>query len=311
MSEIVYKKNKLMYNRNNIDKILIDCLYRIENKSKIPVMADKNMTDSIKVIQSIMGKHMELMAGTTEDNAMDFMLIDFLSTRVLMKTAAPIRAVQLGSMNGILSFHLASLIGRYNEKSSLCCVCNGIGNESGNQWLDIISATEVTPKLSMLAADYDDTQLQPDYYDLAVINGAEFIEHPYEVIKEAERLVKEDGAIICYTIHEQPAVADCFRLIFDEYEDFEGEQFVIFWTTDMKNSWSGYSGKLDVQNIDNYIDEVQNQLQKHAEKEQLRQNILKLDEYIAQAIEEEKIDFKLRLIQTKEEVLAEMYMNGN
>lgn len=307
MGSIAATAHSYIYNEDGHDKVLINCKNCIENKSKIPLAVGPNeQLDVRKLIVQIQGDCGKIAAKlNVQENFYDY-VVNFLAVRVLMKTAMPLRVLQIGSMGGRLSYQLASLIGAYNPESYFCCVCSAVGNESGNYWLDWIAQVEHPPKLSMLAADYDDTQLQAKSFDLIVVNGEEPMEQPYHVLQETGRLLKEGGAVLCYS-YKQPLLADCFRMVFGPCEEFGGEtqqiDKIVLWASDVKQIWAGETGLLTEAEITAYLDAVQAALRLDTGRDALRVFLSGLDAYVDRAIEQKRVDFKVRLMEMKGRVL--------
>lgn len=221
MNKIIVENNAFIYTAQNEKRILLDCNDYLSNRSRIPMQSLEGTESIPKIILSLFREHLKLMEEKqTKNYAMEYLLLDIKIISYLMQSPLPVRVLELGCTSGVLSYHLATILGKFNQASSLCCVCDTIGNNSGNQWLDRISLVEELPGLSMLAADYDDTQLADHHFDIVVINGSVRFEQPYSVIKEAERLVKKSGLILCYA-EEQPLLESSFQLLFAGREEFQ------------------------------------------------------------------------------------------
>lgn len=312
MYDIALVDHRIVFCDKKGEKTLIDCWDCINNKSRIPVRSavKDHETDILELIIQVRKEYEKWTFDFKEKDALFYMMIDALTARVLMRSAMPLRVLQIGSMDGVLSYHLAFMTGAYNPESHLCCVCSGIGNESGNCWLDWIVHVSSPPKLSMLAADYDDTHLQAGGFDLAVINGTEYFENPYAVLQEAGRLVRQGGAVLCYS-DNQPLLTDCFRMIFGNCEEFgegaAGDGREVLFVQEVFDVWSGESGKLKDSEIDSYLHKVQDILQKNPDIQELRGYISQLDHYVSRAMDEKRIDLKVRLMEIKGRVLDKMY----
>lgn len=179
-------------------KVLLDISHYMKNKSRFPLqyMSD-GKDDILGLIFDLKKKHTEMYAGRPDD-FFSYYLLDIIAVSYLIRTATPLKVLEMGATNGILSYHLASLMGKLNPESLLFCVSNVIGNDSENDWLDRISQVEEPPDLASLVSDYDATQLAADHFDIVVLNGTAGIDKPYETVREAERLVKKNGILLCY-----------------------------------------------------------------------------------------------------------------
>lgn len=223
MKKILLEDNKFILQDGAEQEILLDNFDLMSNKSRLPMHTLSDGDTIPGLILSLVEKHTEISSGTGEDTGngpFAAYLMDILLASFLIRTPAPLKVVEIGSVNGVQSYHLATLMGRLNPESSLCCVSNVIGNESESQWLNRIVMVEQPPALSMLAADYEDTQLASNHFDIVFINGTVRIDKPYETIREAERLVKKGGFLMCHA-KEVPLLESSFKLIFSERKEYE------------------------------------------------------------------------------------------
>lgn len=225
MSRILFENNQFIFEEDGKETILLDLSEHLSNKSRIPLHGEPSILQLLLELQRINGE-----IGGNDGDALSSFLMDILLASYLIRTSSQVKALELGALDGLLSYHMATLIGMFHESSSLCCVSNVIGNESGNCWLDRICMVKQPPVLSMLAADYENTQLASDWFDLVVINGTVSIDNPYETIREAERLIKKGGLLICH-VKEAPLLESSFGLVFPgrrEYQLSADEKILTF-----------------------------------------------------------------------------------
>lgn len=205
---------------NKLDEILLNCNDYISNKSRVPMHAPVEGFSLPDFLSNLHQAYGELFVeGHAPNDGEAYSYINALLARELIKTSQPVKVAELGCSNGRLSFHLASVLGRFHPESNLCCVCDSIGNESGNFWLDMISLVEAPPKLSMLASDYDDTNLCNNHFEAVIINGSVSFPNMEAVVKEARRLVKSTGVIICFA-WRQPELTDYMKKAFSHVEEY-------------------------------------------------------------------------------------------
>lgn len=307
MSEIRYEGKCIWYINGEKRQILIDFRRCIENVSRIPLIdngeVEVSLMEIINRLQEIHGQ----IDPDAENTQLDYTLLDFLTARCCMRSALPLHVVEIGGMNGIWSFHLAFMLGQYHPSSFLCSVCNRIGNESGNQWLDKISLVGEPPRLSLLAADYEHTMLQSEGFDVVAINESEIFEQPYEVLKEVERLVKRGGVILCYA-KAQSVFSQVLAQRFPERESYDTENgMCVYYISYDENLYTQPAGNSWEEKAEIYLEKIKLLILDYPSNEQLRNSMKKLDEYLNQAIQEQKIDLKLRLIQCQEDILDVMY----
>lgn len=222
--KLFYQDQKFSYEENGQSRILLDCQDYFANKSRIPMhsFVEEDITIPVFLL-GLLERYGELSGGTgEEENGEEIQLIGVLTAAFLIRFALPVKAVELGCTSGVLSYYLAKILGTFNPESSLCCVTDVIGNSSENGWLDRISLADNPPSLSMLASDYDDTQLESGHFDLVVINGTRGVGNPDGVIREAKRLAKKGGLILAYCC-DSPLLESCFCLHFPERKEYHLE----------------------------------------------------------------------------------------
>ncbi len=220
MGKLIVENNAFIYVEKEEKKVLLDCRDYLSNKSRMPM---HSFTDDLTIpglLLQLFKIHPQLCEGAVEYNdSLECLLMDVLLVSHLIKSPNPVRVLEIGCSSGIMSYHLATILGQFNKNSSLCCVCDTIGNNSGNQWLDKISLVEFMPRLSMLAADYDETNLESKHFDMVLINGNACFIEPLPMLKEAMRVVKDEGMVICY-VNQQPLLESCFKMLFEKREEY-------------------------------------------------------------------------------------------
>ncbi len=309
MIEIRRENNVLVYKNDNETKPLLDCNNFLENKSRIPLHSENNEMTLPLYLSNLLQTYSNLFEeGHAPNDALDLFLIDSLLSAQLIKTALPVKVLELGCSNGRLSYHLASIIGKFHEQSTLCCVCDSIGNGSNNYWLDMISLVEQAPKLSLLASDYDDTNLADHNFDIVIINGSVLLKQAYSIVKEAQRLIKKDGIIICYA-WQQPHLALCFQ---------QAHTLVDIYPTDATSSVLVAKGSAIISITDTLAEwkkEAENDLANaeyallsSCDKDQLMTYIKKLNHHADTATSNMIIDIKVRVLALKEKLLVQ-YVN--
>lgn len=195
--------------------------YYLDNKSRVL----KHTSDECETIPSFIiklnRKHEKIFPDDNQKygDTLDYVLMDFILAKELSGKSSPFRVCEIGCDTGVLSYHLTEMIGRFNGASQLCLATDTIDNDGNNFFLDAISLAEYQPELSMFVGDYDKTNQQSNSFDIVVINGTINFLNPYNVIKEAERILKKDGIIICFSCHNH-LLDSTFKLIFSEREEY-------------------------------------------------------------------------------------------
>ncbi len=285
---------------------LLNCKKLLSNKSSIPMYSFAETRTIPQFLLQLLQKHKE---NFEEKSAGGYFLFDILITSFLIRQSAPFHVLELGGDNGILSYHLASLLGGFHKESFLCSVCHTIGNNSNNKWLDAISQVDDPPELSFLVTDYENTALLGQNFDIVVINGTINFPNPYLVLKEAERLVKENGTLLAF-LQNTPLLEDSFKLEFPDRKEYI---FVPGVGVLVKEDWTTPKEEKTKQSdsYTNIIKEAEQMITKKESPEQLRKVMQKIEIELDRAISEYKIKQKLELIQLKETVLETIVRAGN
>ncbi len=274
---------------------LLDCRKLLSNKSSIPINTFTEGRTIPKFLVQLFHEHKERWR---ENEAGLYFLFDILITSFLIQKSKPFYVLEIGGENGILSYHLASLLGGFHKKSSLCSVCHTIGNNSNNNWLDRISLVQEAPEYSLLVTDYDNTCLLDHIFDIVVINGSINFFNPYRVLEEAERLVKNGGVIFVF-LQDMPLLEDSFKLKFSERKEY-------YFTPSMGIMIKEDGNEQKEKRSDyvlNLVKEINDMLESCIPLEQIRSLMKKIDAEIDKAIIEYDIKQKIELIQVKEQVL--------
>lgn len=220
MNSFVYENNQFIYTDESGRKILLDCNKYLENKSRIPFHSVNDSLTVSKLIFDLLSRHSQAFDGHEyAEWGIYYALVDVLVTAYHVKSSLPKKLLEIGCTDGIMSYHLGTVLGKLHPQSLLYSVANTIGNESNNQWLDYISLVEEMPQVAFAATDYESTNLQDNNFDIVVINGVNPIERPDLTLKEAYRVLKKDGLLICF-VAKQPLLESCFQLLFSKREEY-------------------------------------------------------------------------------------------
>lgn len=290
---------------NKLNKILLDCNDYLANKSRVPMHAPVEGVSVSDFLGNLNLAYTDLFVeGHAPSDGNAYSYIDALLAKELIKTSQPVKVAELGCSNGRLSYHLATVLGRFHPESNLCCVCDSIGNESGNFWLDMISLVEIPPKLSLHACDYDDTNLCNNHFDIVILNGSVAFADIDAVLKEALKLIKTNGVLICY-VYRQPELANYMRKAFSRVDEYNTDD----------NSVVLVASVIDAMEERDEIVEWKKEFQHdfaHAEtllissfdKKELFHSIQQLNQHADIATANQVIDVKCKALELKEKLLV-------
>lgn len=214
MNGLFYKHLKFIYQYKTDEQTLLDCKVFLNNKSRISM--HRGQGQSHQIIPDLLISLIEHEQKSGNNLEIPFGIIDILLTSRLIQTSQPVRMLEYGSGQGLLSCHLAELLGAFHEKSVLVCAHDTIEPE----WMERISQVDQLPKLSFFAGDFGDFQLQENFFDLVLINGMINYTEPYQIISDAVRLAKDDAVIFCYT-SDTPLLENIFQLFFEQRKEYE------------------------------------------------------------------------------------------
>lgn len=304
MKYVEYEDSKFIYVRNEKSKVLIDFMDFFSNKSSIPLMPQDGFHSIPVFLIELLNKYESFFSENyIPYDSDDYFLIDILVSAQLFKSSTPVKLAEFGASNGRLSYHLASVLGRFNEANTLCSVCDSIGNESGNYWIDMISLVENSSQVSFVATDYHDTNLCTGHFDIVVLNGSVELENSDAIVKEALRLLKANGTLICYAC-QQPELADNARKNFSIVEEYPTS----FNTTIIVAKGTDVIAETNPINI--WKKEVQNDilnteiaLLETADKNILLQFAKTMDSHADIAVSNHCFEIKQRCLELKEKLL--------
>ena len=299
MGRIAIKNNIFYFCEEGGERVLLDCNDFLSNRSRVPL-------HSLQGSVTIPGILLDLIRQQ-EEYLMEYLLVDVLMVPYLMRSPLPVKVLEIGCMNGMMSYHIATLLGKFHRESKLCCVCDAIGNESGNDWVDRVAAVEEPPKLSLFVTDYDDIQLRDNHFDIVVINGFAYFDKPFDMIKEAKRLLKGGGMMLHYS-HCHTLLQDSLRFEFPGSEEYIlDSQSSVIMVQDKENvrlqrengHWTEIAGEC--------MAKAEQALENGMEKEESRALVGELDRRIDDAIAGGEPELKLRLIRKKEQLLDRLF----
>lgn len=310
MKTVTCEDGNFLFIDDDKRKVLLDITHFMLNKSRYPMQYLSDEGDDIPgLILRLKERHLEINADGA-DEIFPYFLLDIIVTSYLIRTSVPLKVLEIGATNGILSYHLATLMGKLNPESLLCCVSNAIGNSSGSHWLDRISLVEEAPDLSLLISDYDDTQLETNHFDIVVLNGTASIGKPYETILEAQRLVKKNGVLLCY-VKDDPLLESCFKLLYSERQEYEIlPQEMILTAENPEPSWCRKETPLLEDEVSKLLHELRQTVRPGCRPDEIRPLIRRVDTCVELAMKNLDISRKVKLLQLKAIMLDYMLNIG-
>ena len=308
MSTIIIGPVQIVFSDDKTEKIILHTNDFLKNKSRIPMHYwENNKTETIQsFILELRQKNKALFKDYTDLKDLACLTMNTLVISELVKSAAPIKVAEFGSTKGDISYNLMEVLGKFTPESTVCFISNAVGNESGNHCLDCIAQTSLWAEFSMLHCEYTKTNLADNCFDITLVNGDSCKEDIYEIIKEAERVTRPNGLLICWTS------GDClmdssFALVFPEREEYAitpvdkvitARKTAITWLNGTE--YTSYEGLMKC------ISSLRSTMGSDS-IEEYRPYVKQLDSYIDVAIQKNDIMEKLTLIELKD-ILVD-YMN--
>lgn len=297
------ERKKYIYWCEDRSYVLIDLQSLLENKSHVPLLTGNDHNASLPdIVNELMRRH-KTCFGEQLSAMQECILIDFLAARRLMRSASPLQIVEIGAADGILSFHLASMIGQYNTRSGLCCVSD---TENG-QWSEKIAKVGKTPEISRVVGAHEHTKLPSDQYDIVILNSNEQFTDMAGVVREAKRLIRSKGIVICLE-KKQPLLSQEFKKEFPGIETFEVNSYTtVYYAEAQKDSVVNNDVSSEIREAEEYLAAVRKALQEQQSREQLRSYYQGLEQRINAVKQTDLFDLKAELIDCQDEVLDAMY----
>ncbi len=217
---------------------ILDCSNAYFNKSRVPIFkAPLGSSILADRLLSLKDFYLSLNTGTKyEKYAGLFRMISVIVSDHCMRNGEPLKVCEIGCNSGALTQDIATVLTWFDPDAKYVCVSNAIGNESDMEWVDRISCIDVPAGLALHVSDFHDTSLRDDYFDITIINGCVPIPDPVKTVKEAGRITKNDGMIICYS-EEQYLLDDGMRMMFDKKTEWRFTGTRVLYRAFKKDMW--------------------------------------------------------------------------
>lgn len=304
MSEFNITNNQVIFtNINETKQVILDTSNFLKNKSRVPMHSiEKDNSTILSFISNLIQKNETIMPHLALIKKIQYITLDTLLIAELIKSSAPVKIAEFGCTNGELSYNLTEVARKFNPNSLLCLISNVIGNNSNNKCLDFITKAEALPELSMVYSDYAKTNLADNSFDFVIINGDVICENFYDIIKEAERITKNNGIIFCYS-NSNYLLTSTFQLIFSERKEYQFTNTDIIITARKTNDSWNHDTNDSLSNLSMLKDLIKEEIYHNNGINVYRTYIQQLNSYIDNAIATYDIKTKLELIQLKENLL--------
>ena len=223
MGSFAARDSRFIYTDETGDQVLVDYNDFYRNKSRIPfhsITGDRTVPD---LIMQLMDACEGLSVGSPEEGLLlEYTLFDILFSTFIAGFREPARVVEIGCQNGILSYHLGTILGAFNNSSVLYCMNNTIGGGSEDLWIDLVGQIkeEDLPDVRFAACDYEQTFFQEETFDAVVIGAYQSLENPEKVLPEMKRIVKPGGVVFCFLDPSDWLLYDMFYWTFPESIDY-------------------------------------------------------------------------------------------
>ena len=202
------------------DECILNCNDRVNNYSRIcgHRLGEQTHITISNLININKDNHM-MMHFENAPDAILFTVVDILLSDYFMHHTYPLKVAEFGCENGVLSYHIAPLLAAYDPEAQYANICSGVENDNHNRWLSIISQTTRPSNTALIASGYKNTMLESKLFDVTVINGTVHYDDPMKTVKEASRITKDTGIIICFSDY-QYLLEDSFKLAFDSFKEW-------------------------------------------------------------------------------------------
>lgn len=308
MGQMCFENDQILYEDGERKEILYGCEGRIYNFSRIPLRVIGEEGDSLlSLVLEGVTEHDVIAEGTKEkDASCEYATMNLLLAQEHMKTPYELKVLEIGCSSGILSYHLAKILGKYNENSQLCCVTNVIGSESEKGWMDRISCIKCMPRVSFLVSDYDDMPLSDGYFDVVILNASEEYEKKEAVLFEARRVLKRDGLFLAYVVGDVGLIQQI------AYQSNVLKTYIYLPDRCLlrvpASEFMPLANRRNepVYNIKNVVDRCDKMLESDVATEELRDMLRYLDACVDEAIVKRDLENKILFIKYKGELLDKL-----
>lgn len=216
MAEISVADRSFCWTDDKGTRKILDFSDLLANKSRISTHRLKGQ-DYPTISELIFGI-VDKAKSENEDYLFYSALTIILLAARLIKTSKPLRVLEYGCGDGWLSVLLAELLGAFHEESILVCASD-IMDENCAQWMERMEGLEKLPHLNFLVGDFGKLELPEHSYDAVIINGCTYFDEPGRVLRDAARLAKKGGSLICCA-DEAPLLESIFKLYFEGYVEY-------------------------------------------------------------------------------------------
>ncbi len=214
MSTLRFKASQFIFIDKNGERLLLDCSDFLSNKSSVSMhrLPGQEFTTIPDLILDLYAKEEDL----PELYRFQTYLLDVLLARQLIRSPKPVRMLEYGSLDGRVSYHLAAMLGTFNEESLLVCAYDAIEPE----WQERIADVDKPPRLAYYAGDFGSIELKERSFDMILLNGITNFERPELVLQDAIKLLRPDGVMIAL-VNDTPFLESAFKLHFETRDEYE------------------------------------------------------------------------------------------
>lgn len=308
MEASIYQKNNGRYFRdqNGKEHLLFrtDARDFFRNKSRVPMHTFTDGETIPSLLAELTSRSKEILPYADDNSEyISHLIIDNLLVTRLMRTCAPLKVLELGCSNGRLSYHLAYLLGKFHPDSLLCLVDHEISNENPRTWLDTIASAKYSPEISAVISDYDKTNLADESFDIVFINAVDNVTEPITLIREAGRIVRENGWIVCL-YNDTPLLESSFKLAFPTYTAYELTPMCGVLTVSAHSDEFFFARKDEFKDpVNHIICQLEDLRNLDFDSEAYYAIMRQIDDALSESILHYRIDKKLKLIELEEAVL--------
>lgn len=294
MISIQFLENKLFFIDYISNKIELGSYTELENKSKMPLHKLENGVRILTIqenywnfCKSINSIYSSIWLESPEMALLYTLYMVIFSFGI--KICTPIKATAFGCNSEIL-YTIAYIIKNLRINSSLTIINHEINIDGSNDFLNPIMNVKDLD-FNALICDYEQTNLKDKNFNMAVISSKELYDNLEDVIKESNRILKDNGKLI-FVVDSNPEFEATVKNVCGEFREYavsEDKKIII-------------SDKIDFENTMAYLDFNLKELT----KSDIKKLISKLNNDIDNAIMDDDTYKKIKLIDLKENLICFM-----
>lgn len=299
-------QNDIMYfyddNENQYEILNCSSVNYINNNSSRPMQSGCGNISVMDYLINMYQTSQRIFQNSADIS--DYLIISGKIASVAYCTSERLKTVLIGNSDIILEWCISASLGFFNEESLLCQVKEDSIINNSDTDSDSLDSSIFHSRRADILTSYSDTLLEKSAFDIVFIDGSVLFDDPYKTIKEAERVLRENGCMFFY-IKNNPILESVFRLIFSVCEEYRiADNRVLFFVEYKEgNSWSGYETTDINSEVNNLCINIEKCFSDTPDRNKLKEYADIADFLADKSVSARNYKSKIKLISIKESLL--------